>query len=104
MRVLAIAAILISVPAHGQTCDQAGRDARMAIAAGAAQCIREQSASLERSRETAESIATAALVACQKHLSAIRAGCGGMTFADVMDKRLRDLAVSEVVKIRASRP
>ena len=104
MKALAIAAILISTPAFGQTCDQAGRDARMAIAAGAAQCIREQSASLERSRETAEAIATAAMVACRKHVRLLRDGCGGMSFSEIMDKGLRDLAVSEVVKIRANRP
>lgn len=102
MRLFLLGAALVATPAYAD-CSQAERDATHAFAVGAGQCVRAEAARLERSGERAEAIATAAMVACHKHLSLLRNDCDGGLFADIMDKRLREFAVSEVVKIRAKR-
>lgn len=98
----ALAMAVASTPAAAE-CSQAESDARVAVLKSAVDCVRDNARSLEKSHETAEAIASASMSLCRKGILTIGQMCGGPATEAYAEKHLPEMAIEEVVTIRARR-
>ena len=100
------AALCLTGSAHAQIsgCSQEETIFKRAVLESVIDCVQNNARALERSRETPENVATAAVSMCGKGIVYLRRTCGGDSLADVAERELPSLAIAKVLKIRAKRP